>query len=387
MYKAYYEEPLKSEFTVKIEDKINLNDKTYYLFDTAPFFPGGGGEEADFGYADEKELTDCIESGDKVYYSFSCEIGEVGDEVNCRVNIPLRTLRSVMHTSQHILSAIFADVYSLTTESVHFSDTYATIDLSGEDISDEELRVVEQKANEIVRNCIDVSWQIVDPSELKNYKLRKTIGEVVSPRVVTIPSVDVSLCCAVHVRNTGNIGIIKIIKTEHKSGILKVTFTAGENALNDYRIKHDAISKISSHLSATTENVYERVLKKDDDISSLKKQLSRIRDELMTYEIEKFSVSPIRVITKEGTVDELKKLGAALMENCEKAFIGIDKTESKLIIYQNLERPVNAAINILKGLYEIKGGGNANSGQLMCAADIIIDVANELIRYFDPVNM
>jgi len=387
MYKAYYEEPLKSEFKVKITDRITLNDKTYYLFDIAPFFPGGGGEEADFGYADGKEIEDCLESGENVYYSFSGDIGNIGDEVSCWVNIPLRTSRSVMHTSQHILSAIFADVYSLITDSVHFSDTYATIDLSGPEISDEEIRVVEQKANEIVRSCIEVSWQVVEPSELKNYRLRKVLGEVESPRVVSIPSVDVSLCCAVHVRNTGNIGLIKIIKTEHKSGVLKVTFTSGENAMNDYRSKHDAISKINAHLSSTTENVYERVLKKDDDISAIKKQMGKIRDELMRFEIERFSVSPIKVITKQGDVDELKKLGAALMENCEKAFIGIDKDQNKLIIYQNVDRPVNTAINMLKGLYEVKGGGNATSGQIMCVGDTLIDVANELIKYFDPANM
>ncbi len=385
MQKAYYTNPQKAEFCCKIEEKITLNDKTYYLFDIFPFYPGGGGEEADFGYADQKKLDECLENGEKVYYSFSEDIGNVGDEVNCWADIPLRKQRSVMHTSQHILSAIFADVFSLATDSVHFSDTYAAIDLSGEEITDDNLRYVQTRANEIVRSCIDVDWQIVEPSELKNYSLRKTIGEVDFPRIVTIPGVDQSLCCAVHVGNTGNIGIIKIIRAERKAGSLRVTFTAGQAALDDYTLKSEAVRLINAHLSSTVENIYERVLKKDEDIASLKKQLAGVREELMNYELDKFLLSNLKVITKEGNVDELKKLGATLIQKSQKAFIGIDRDESKIIIYQNIDRPVNSAINILKENFDIKGGGNANSGQVMVFGNIV-DVVNFLIAHFEPID-
>ncbi len=385
MKKAYYTEPATGDFTCTIEEKITLNDKTYYLFDICPFYPGGGGEEADLGYADGKKLDECLESGEKVYYSFAGDIGNVGDSVSCWVDIPLRNKRSVMHTSQHILSAVFCDVFGLVTDSVHFSEDYATIDLSGEDITDENLRFTEDKANEIVRSCINVNWNIVEPSELKNLPLRKVIGEVESPRVVSIPSVDISLCCAVHVKNTGNIGLIKILRTERKAGHLRVTFTSGQPAVDDYAKKNEAVSKISAHLSATTENVYERVVKKDEEIASLRKQLAKVREELMAYELERFIKSGISVITKEGNIDELKKLAASLMERSEKAFIGIDRTEKKLLIYQNINRPVNSAINSLKDAFDIKGGGNASSGQVMCMGDMD-EVINALIMYFSPMD-
>lgn len=384
MKKAYYTDPQKSEFVCRIEEKITLNDKTYYLFDIFPFYPGGGGEEADSGSSDGKALDECLESGENVYYSFSEDIGNVGDSVSCHVDIPLRNKRSIMHTSQHILSAILCDVFGLPTDSVHFSEDYATIDLTGE-ITPENLRYTEDKANEIVRSCINVNWEIVDPSELKNLPLRKVMGDVDSPRVVSIPSVDMSLCCAVHVRNTGNIGLIKILKTERKADKLRITFTSGQSAVDDYDKKNDVISKINAHLSSTTENVYERVLKKDDEISSLKKQMSGLRDELMAFELEKFIKSPLTVITKEGDINELKKLAAALTERAPKAFIGIDRNERKLLVYQSINRPVNAAINELKGVYDIRGGGNTQSGQLMCG-EKLDEVIKALIVHFSPAE-
>ena len=384
MIKAYYHEPEKSQFECKIVEKINLNDKTYYLFDIFPFYPGGGGEEADMGTCNGNALCECLEAGEKVYYSFVENIGNVGDIVNCWVDIPLRRERSIMHTSQHILSAILDDVFGLGTSSVHFSDTYAAIELSGDDITEENLRFTEQKANEIVRSMIPVNHCIVTPEELKSLKLRKNIGEVDYPRVVSIVGVDVSLCCAVHVSNTSQIGIIKILRTEKKGGKMKVIFTAGNSALEDYSVKNEKINMLNAYLSSTAENVYERVLKKDADISALKKQLSALRDELMVYELEKFIKSDIKVITKEGNIDDMKKLAATLMEKSGKAFVGIDRAEKKLIIYQNINRPVNAAINVLKENFDVKGGGNASSGQVMCGGDMN-EVVNFLITYFDPV--
>ena len=385
LYKAYYLEPERSEFECRIEEKISINDKTYYLFDIFPFYPGGGGEEADCGYCMDKKLEECIETGEKVYYSFDGNIGEVGDTVRCWADIPLRRERSIMHTSQHILSAIFADMFSLVTESVHFSDTYAAIDLSSDDITDENIRYTENKANEIVRSCIDVSWKVVEKSDLKNYRLRKVLGDVESPRVVSIPSVDDSLCCAVHVKNTGHIGIIKILRIERKASKMKVFFTAGQSALEDYSKKNDIVSKINTHLSSTVDNVIDRLLKKDDDIASLRKKLSAVREELMVYELEKFVQSDIRVITKEGSIDEMKVLAATLMERSEKVFVGIDRSERKLIIYQNINRPVNAAIGAVKENFDAKGGGNASSGQVMVNSDMD-EVVNFLISYFDPMD-
>ena len=386
MIKAYYEDSSKDKFTCRIEDKIIIDSNTYYLFDTAPFFPGGGGEARDEGTANGKALVDALENGEKVYYSFEDEIGDIGWNVECIIDTDLRKRRSIMHTSQHIISALFEDILGMHTDSVHFSDTYATIDLSGSGFGEDRIAEIEDKANEIVRSCIALQFRIADKSELGTLPLRKAIGEDIDfPRLVNIPGVDLSLCCAVHADNTGQIGMIKILKTETKNSVVRLTFTAGSSAVNDYRMKNDAILKINAMLSSTTDTVVERLIKKEDDFNALKKQFAKLKETVNSIEADRLADSEHTLIMAEGDFDDMKSLGSLLVAKAGKAFVGIDRTQNKLIIYQNLDRPVNLIINKLKNDYDIRGGGNALSGQMMCS-DNLEEIVELVARYFDPAE-
>ena len=54
-----------------------------------------------------------------------------------------------------------------------------------------------------------------------------------SVRIVNINNWDIEACGGTHVRNTGDIGIIKIIKSERiQDGIIRLEFAPGEAPLN-----------------------------------------------------------------------------------------------------------------------------------------------------------
>ena len=75
----------------------------------------------------------------------------------------------------------------------------------------------------------------------QNYSFRIYQGGVVPSndvRIVNIGGLDIEACGGTHVFNTGEIGLIKILKTERiQDGVVRIEFVAGENALNRFKIK------------------------------------------------------------------------------------------------------------------------------------------------------
>ena len=100
----------------------------------------------------------------------------------------------------------------------------------------EEIWKIEQKANDVVRQNLPV---VIDTYSRGNaeqyYTFRIYQGGVVpsnSVRIVNINNWDIEACGGTHVRKTGDIGFIKIMKSERiQDGIIRLEFVAGEAAL------------------------------------------------------------------------------------------------------------------------------------------------------------
>lgn len=52
-------------------------------------------------------------------------------------------------------------------------------------------------------------------------------------RCVVIENIDAEACCGTHCENTGEIGVIKLVKCSRISdGVVRIEFVAGDAALN-----------------------------------------------------------------------------------------------------------------------------------------------------------
>ncbi|WDC84731.1 alanyl-tRNA editing protein [Caloramator sp. mosi_1] len=176
-----------------------------------------------------------FEENDTVYHVVDKKIEK--NNVKCTIDFERRFDHMQNHTGQHLLSSVFITLYDAPTNSFHLGDDYVSIDIGLENITDEIVKNVEDRVNELIFKNIPVKSYIVNNEEAKKLPLRKLPPTDVNIRIVEIEGIDYSPCCGTHVRNLGEIGMVKILKTEKYKNMTRVYFKCGKRLLRDFQEK------------------------------------------------------------------------------------------------------------------------------------------------------
>ena len=98
-------------------------------------------------------------------------------------------------------------------------------------LTQEDLEQIEEEANEAVAKNLPVVVLYPSEEELKNITYRSKIEIEEQIRIVQIPGYDSCACCAPHVKETGSIGLIKIVGAIHYKGGMRISMLCGFRAL------------------------------------------------------------------------------------------------------------------------------------------------------------
>ncbi len=129
------------------------------------------------------------------------------------------------------------------TSSFHMGEEDASIELSMPDIPAQVARSVEDKVNQLLNLDLKVKTHVTSPAEASGIPGVKPPEGASVIRVVEIETVEYNACCGTHVSRLGEIGLIKITRTEKMgAGQTRVYFKCGRRALADYQLKHDVTS-------------------------------------------------------------------------------------------------------------------------------------------------
>jgi len=219
--KLYLDDPYLIEFESNV---IEYNGKILVLERTA-FYPEGGGQPCDTGKIlgnREYNVIKVFKEGDIVYHELDSEfLGE--KNVTGVIDWEKRYLHMRHHTAIHILSGIlFKDYGARITGSQIYTDK-ARMDINYE-LGKDKLPEIEAKANDIVKKGLDVVWYYIDRKDFKEDMVR--IREDLLPgdeklRIVEIKDFDLQADGGTHVKNTAEVGTIKISKYENKGKMNK----------------------------------------------------------------------------------------------------------------------------------------------------------------------
>lgn len=269
--KLYDEDCYASEFEAVVLscEKCEKGYKT--VLDQTLFFPEEGGQCADKGTLDLKEITDVQLSGDTIYH-YSIAPFEAGSKVMGKIDFELRFSNMQNHSGEHILSGLAHRIFGYENVGFHLGLDSVTMDLSGE-ITKDDVNMLEALANEAVYKNMPVKTWYPEKAELDTLECRSKGNIEGAVRVVKIGDVDMCACCAPHVNFTGEIGIIKILNAIRYKGGTRLSILCGKRALNDYREKHNETAKISSLISCPQPKIAEGVEKLLSDMASLKARL------------------------------------------------------------------------------------------------------------------
>lgn len=388
--KTYMEDSYLKEIKANVISITNKEDLFYIILDRTIFYPHlAGGQPRDKGTINGINVIDVYEDEDNnIIHVVKEEIHS--DKVDLNIDWNNRFDLMQQHTGQHLLSANIFNLYQAETESFHFGDEYISIEVTKDDFSDKEIKQVEYLTNRMIQSNIKISSYLPSKEDLTEIPLRKTPTTDEELRVVEIDGIDFSACCGTHLNSTGELGLVKIRKTEKTKGKTKIDFVCGYRALQDYSWKNDAIYEVGALLSAKAENIVEKTkelieIKENLEKELLinKKNLAKARAKILLSESK--SYNNISYIVKSFDNENIKDVNliSSILNESDNT-IQLYTTNNNGIIQFVISRSNNLDIDlnyILKGLKDnmnIRGGGS----QYTVQGTIDYEESESLIREF-----
>ena len=260
----YYEDESIREFDAKIV-KI-LKDK-YLILDNTAFYPRGGGQEPDFGTIEGIKVTDVIKQNNLVLHKIQAPSKDLQDNkiVHGIVDNVRRLAITKNHSATHILnSAARNNLGSWIWQNSAFKDeNYARLDITHHSaLTKQEIKQIENTANEVVQRNLPININVFERSNAEEkYTFRIYQGGAVPSnhvRIVNIDGWDVEACGGTHVSKTGEIGLIKILKTERiQDGVVRLEFVSGNKALQYVQSQDSQLLHIAQSLGSSREKLIE----------------------------------------------------------------------------------------------------------------------------------
>lgn len=387
--KLYLDNPYLREIDSRIVDKTYEDGKYYIKLNRTIFYPHlSGGQPGDKGTINGIEVLEVYEEDSEIIHVVKENIQS--DKVTLSIDWENRLDNMQQHTGQHLLSAAFYKLYNGETIGFHLGHDYVYIDVTLPDITEDEMEKIEIYTNRIISSNFEIKSYYVEKNEIDKIPVRKHPSVNSNIRIVEIDNIDFSPCAGTHLRNTGEIGLIKIRKWEKYKGNIRIEFVCGIRALFDYRWKSKFIKDIGILLSSKDTDVYDKVNILYNQKESLEKDNRNLREELLKYKTEELLKDSITIektpfICKIFDDKELKEINAMAIylnntydlvqvygstyENIGQFLVSI--TEDYNINLKNIFKEVSEE-------FDIKGGGSPTIIQGKCA----IEDLEELLDLF-----
>jgi len=364
----------------------------------SPFYAESGGQVADQGEVAgegwQLEVADVRKVDSQV-----AVIGKATGTVRfarAQARVPADRRRDTErnHTATHLLHAALRSVLG---DHVHQAGSLVAPDRLRFDfthhgpVTREQLETIEQMVNEGVWANVDVRISERPYQEAIAAGAMALFGEKYGDvvRVVEIAGLSTELCGGTHVRNTGQIGAVRIVSESGvAAGVRRIEAVTGRRAHALLREREAALTAIAARLKVNT-LTGEALTKKVDDLLADRKKLERRVEEALAgggagggdLLADAESVGTVRLLTKEMAVPTMKDLQALgdVVRVALGSGIGLllgtfedDKQGLVVVVTDDLVGRGITAGGLVKALAAetgIKGGGKPHMAQAGVAAD------------------
>ncbi|UCG51490.1 MAG: alanyl-tRNA editing protein [Candidatus Latescibacterota bacterium] len=361
-------------------------DKTY-------FYPESGGQPSDRGTIAGIEVVDVWEDeSGTVYHELAKKI-ETGT-VECEIDWRKRFDHMQQHTGQHILSRAFIEVGKLETVSFHLGEDTCTIDLEGGDLDERAVGAAETLANNIIWENRDVLVKTGTPEETTDDLSRKSVPEgVTEVRFIEVDGFDKIGCCGTHVRRTGELGMIKVLKYEKAKGTFRVYFEVGKRAYDDFAKKHEIIKRLANRFTTAVESIEDKVGKLQSETQRFRKDLQKLSKKLAEYEADRLHKDArlqggrmfVVELVAENREDYVRLLASCLKS--KKDTVSLLGTEDGLVI---CNAPSDSGIDFSRVVIEraksLGGGGGGKGAFATARLPASVSVTEFLEEVFENVK-
>lgn len=366
--KIYYDAAYTRQWHTLITNRVTKEDGVYVTLVETAFYPHGGGQPCDLGQIGGIAVLEVNLEDGEIWHKL--ERSPEQDEVDCELDWERRFDHMQQHTGQHLLSAITLKLTDAMTLSFHLGTDYATIDVAAETLSAEQLAAIEQEVNrQIVRNApVRASWVTAEEAARLPLVKQPTVTEDI--RIVEIEGVEYNACGGTHVAATGEIGIIKLLRTEKVKGGTRIYFKCGMRALNEFTAAQQVLNGITAKLKTSRDELLERIEKMEQEQKLLQNELNAVKSTNDSYYAQELLATReglvIAQIFEDKSLKDMQSLATKLTAEHEGLVLFASISEAKVVLAQNGQPPEWACGPFFKGnlgAYQGKGGGSEKLAQ------------------------
>ena len=279
--------------------ELQPSDKGEIILDHTPFYAESGGQVGDRGllYSNDHntavaEVTNTYApiQGVRAHQVIAKQPIRVGDKLDAVVNADLRAATMRNHTATHLLQAGLREVLGKHVKQAGslVAPNHLRFDFSHfTGVADEELQDIEDIINkEVLTNeKIEVIENVPIDVAVNEYHAMALFGEKYGDRVrvIKIGNFSTELCGGTHTSQTGEIGLIKILKEGSvSSGVRRIEAVTGEGSVQHFRKDHRLEEVVAGLASGKADAPPAEVLKaeldrKDAEIKRLTRELDQVR--------------------------------------------------------------------------------------------------------------
>ncbi len=370
--KLYYIDSYIKSFEAEVVSCEQGKKGYEVVLDKTAFYPEGGGQPADNGILSGAIVSD-VRIKNKLIYHVVDRPLEVGSIVKGDINFDRRFDMMQQHSGEHIVSGIINSKYGYNNVGFHLNNTYMTADIDGE-LTEEQVKEIEILANKAVYENIEIDNTIYPNEEVKDKVYRSKIELNEDVRLVKVGSYDTCACCGTHVKQTGEIGIIKFVDSVKHRGGTRLTLLCGNRAVQDYSNKQDIINKAMGALSASPDKINYQIERLQKEVSDNKLKQKMLIDEMIDYKISKYlAENKDAYLVYEDIIgaDEIRRMCVSMTDKTNKSCMIICMEGDKIkYVIGNKDGDIREFCKSFNTKFNGKGGGNAQLCQGSVEGDI-----------------
>lgn len=379
--------------------EVNSLDKEgYAVFDKTPFYAESGGQVGDIGliYKNNEavaRITDTQKPLERIFlHKIALVKGklEVGEKVFLQVDELTRTKTAANHTSVHLINAALKKIFG---EQVRQAGSYVDSErfrfdytLSGAPQQSKLIAVISE-ANNLILQRLPVETQVRPLSDASELGATTLLGETYADpaRFVLIAKdgfkdpmnrASLELCGGTHVKNTGDIMVIRVLKDSAVSnGVRRIEGVGGLSAIEVLKSMANAAKAVSLRLNTSVEEIDNRVSTLLKAEKELRKEVLNLRQKLASQEatdnIEKFTLKDgaklVIFDAKDTPVKELRTLADNLADknkDCAVLVASGDDTKRSFVV-KSFEGGLKAGdlVKNISSALNGRGGGRPDFAQ------------------------
>ena len=210
----------------------------------------------------------------------------VGDTITAQIDAACRRRAQANHTATHLLQAALK---KLVDPEISQAGSLVSFDRLRFDfncpraLTPAEVEQVEGLVNTWITEAHGAIIEVIPIAEAKAKGSVAMFGEKYGAevRVIDFPGVSMELCGGVHVSNTAEIGVFKIVSEAGvAAGVRRIEAVAGNAVLDYLNVRDKVVKELSDRFKAKPEEILDRISTMQTELKANQKQLETIKGEL-----------------------------------------------------------------------------------------------------------